>query len=337
MHKSIKNLLSITLLTGSALVVTGCQNPNSLYMPPAHSGLNGLTVNAEDISHHLQTAINRLNILKLQGGVSCVPASVWTINKTLKQADKNLRANLLVDAANSVILAESQLTHAQERVNYLTERTDCNDTITASLVEKPAAKINQTVTPQTTAPKTTATDDNKQRFAEQTINIIELLLNGNNQFASDKAELTVSYISHLELAAPMINQFDDITIMLTGHTDAVGSEKSNQDLSQKRVEMVKSKLIELGVKESQITIVAKGESVPLTTNNTATGRLANRRVSASISITTTPLKDSTSSTNTLESQQKPIQPIAINTWWQILEQPADKLATNATEYPHTGR
>lgn len=340
MDKSLKTLF----LSALVFTLAGCQNVDNLQMPPAHSGLTGFTANDEDISHHLHSAINRLNILKLQGGVSCVPASVWTINKTLKLADRNLRAKLLIDAANAVILAQSQLTHAQKRVNYLTERTDCNDTITASLM----AKRNQTVEQPQSTPKD---DQQHQRFDEHTINIIELLLNGNNQFASDKAELTVSYISHLELAAPMINQFDDMTIMLTGHTDAIGSEQNNLQLSQQRVEKVKSKLIELGVKASQITIVANGESVPLATNNTATGRLANRRVSANISLkTNAETQDITTQAANQASQASSkirpeattlttasLQQIPINNWWKVLSQPTNTQASNVTEYPHTGR
>lgn len=323
MDKSIKfAFIAVFLASTSA-----CQNVDNLNMPPAHSGLTGFTVNSEDVAHHLQSATNRLNILKLQGGVSCVPASIWTIGNTLKLADTNLRAKLLTDAANAVILAEKQLSHAQKRVTYLTDRTDCNDTITASLVDKRNQSGEQ---PKATIPA----EQDLQRFDQHAINIIELLLNGNNQFASDKAELTVSYISHLELAAPMINQFEDITILLTGHTDAIGSEQNNQILSQQRVQTVKNKLIELGVKASQITVVANGESKPLANNNTATGRLANRRVSASITISA---KTKTVSLKQQSQQQAKRQPTQLRQWWKVLTQPTDTQALNVTEHPHTGR
>ena len=62
-------------------------------------------------------------------------------------------------------------------------------------------------------------------------------------------------------------------------TDSIGSNQYNIGLSRRRAEAVKAKLIEFGLPEDRIVgIEAKGEEYPVATNETAEGRLQNRRV-----------------------------------------------------------
>ncbi len=70
----------------------------------------------------------------------------------------------------------------------------------------------------------------------------------------------------------------DITIEIGGHTDSKGSDKSNQKLSQRRVESVRTYLVNKGIDANRITAKGYGESVPVDTNRTSEGRENNRRV-----------------------------------------------------------
>ena len=70
----------------------------------------------------------------------------------------------------------------------------------------------------------------------------------------------------------------DITIEIGGHTDSKGSDRSNQKLSQRRVDSVREYLVGKGVDGSRITAKGFGEGVPVDTNHTAEGRENNRRV-----------------------------------------------------------
>ena len=65
---------------------------------------------------------------------------------------------------------------------------------------------------------------------------------------------------------------------LAGHTDSVGSEAYNQQLSQRRAESVRNYLLDLGVDPDQLTAVGYGESKPIRSNDTEEGRERNRRV-----------------------------------------------------------
>ena len=67
-------------------------------------------------------------------------------------------------------------------------------------------------------------------------------------------------------------------IEVVGHTDDVGDDDYNQELSEQRAETVRDYLVKTGVDPSKIVTVGAGESMPITTNSTAEGRAENRRV-----------------------------------------------------------
>lgn len=69
-----------------------------------------------------------------------------------------------------------------------------------------------------------------------------------------------------------------IRIRINGHTDTVGSEKSNQLLSEKRARAISQILIKKGISSSRIEWKGFGEDNPIADNNTKKGRLKNRRV-----------------------------------------------------------
>lgn len=67
-------------------------------------------------------------------------------------------------------------------------------------------------------------------------------------------------------------------IAVEGHTDNVGGESYNIDLSFRRAEAVKSYLGVSGIDPRRITTKGFGESLPVASNNSAQGRQLNRRV-----------------------------------------------------------
>jgi len=67
-------------------------------------------------------------------------------------------------------------------------------------------------------------------------------------------------------------------VVATGHTDAVGSDASNQKLSIRRAESVKAYLVSKGIEKNRVYTEGKGEKQPVADNKTAAGRAKNRRV-----------------------------------------------------------
>ena len=75
-----------------------------------------------------------------------------------------------------------------------------------------------------------------------------------------------------------MDEYPLATVVLTGYTDNRGSEKKNKELSKKRAESLKNKLMLLGIDEHKIIIKAGGEQNPIADNTTELGRAQNRRV-----------------------------------------------------------
>ena len=65
---------------------------------------------------------------------------------------------------------------------------------------------------------------------------------------------------------------------MEGHTDSVGGDEFNQQLSEKRADSVRDFLIQQGVSGSSISAKGFGKTQPVASNDTAEGRQKNRRV-----------------------------------------------------------
>ena len=105
---------------------------------------------------------------------------------------------------------------------------------------------------------------------------------GDVLFATGKSDVKVGATSNLNKLVTFLNKYPDRTVQIEGHTDSVGSEDSNQGLSQRRAESVKAYLVQQGIAGSRLTAVGMGESQPVASNDTQSGRQQNRRVVAVI-------------------------------------------------------
>lgn len=82
-------------------------------------------------------------------------------------------------------------------------------------------------------------------------------------FSFDKSALKAEGRAALDDAATKIKANPDVGIVLvTGHTDRIGSDKYNQKLSERRAKQVKAYLVSQGVDEARLEAVGKGESEP---------------------------------------------------------------------------
>jgi len=68
-----------------------------------------------------------------------------------------------------------------------------------------------------------------------------------------------------------------LTIEIGGHTDNVGKPKDNQLLSENRAKSVKDYLVENGIEANRLTTKGYGDTNPIASNETETGRAENRR------------------------------------------------------------
>lgn len=71
---------------------------------------------------------------------------------------------------------------------------------------------------------------------------------------------------------------NQLAVEIVGHTDSIGSQNYNLELSRKRAESVMEELIALGLAQEDIEIKFYGENQPTDSNNDEYGRAKNRRV-----------------------------------------------------------
>jgi outer membrane protein OmpA-like peptidoglycan-associated protein len=83
--------------------------------------------------------------------------------------------------------------------------------------------------------------------------------------------------------AGIIVSHPGLRLNIEGHTDSVGSDEYNQQLSERRAESVRSYLVQSGVPANTITAMGYGESKPVASNDTPSGRQRNRRVEMIVS------------------------------------------------------
>ena len=97
-------------------------------------------------------------------------------------------------------------------------------------------------------------------------------------FLSGKHAIQEESKSELNKIARYLLSDDSIHIEIAGHTDNIGNERDNHELSKKRALSVKTYLVNKGVTDNRIVCVGYGEIQPITQNINPEGRAKNRRI-----------------------------------------------------------
>ena len=109
------------------------------------------------------------------------------------------------------------------------------------------------------------------------VNMSDVLFDTGKYTLKPGAREKLSKVAGILLAYPGLN------IEVDGHTDNVGSDEFNQNLSNQRAESVRAYLVAQGVMTNSITAKGFGKTQPVGTNDTAAGRQINRRVELVVS------------------------------------------------------
>jgi outer membrane protein OmpA-like peptidoglycan-associated protein len=107
---------------------------------------------------------------------------------------------------------------------------------------------------------------------------VERVVFPNVAFRFNSAELTELGKGEVYLAAQRLKEKSEITIVIEGHTDDVGSNEYNEKLGIRRAETVMRELASLGVDPGRMSTASLGETKPLIGQETSWARAVNRRV-----------------------------------------------------------
>jgi outer membrane protein OmpA-like peptidoglycan-associated protein len=108
--------------------------------------------------------------------------------------------------------------------------------------------------------------------------VVRVTMTGDTGFNTNSTDIKPGFHSTLNKIADVVVRYGKTTLTVAGHTDDVGSAKFNQGLSERRAHSVAQYLESKKVQEVRLSIVGKGESMPIASNTSEGGRAENRRV-----------------------------------------------------------
>lgn len=124
-----------------------------------------------------------------------------------------------------------------------------------------------------------ATQDKGKNIQVQPLHLFEKHI---IPFSSDTNYPLSTSLKDLDMLVESLLQQPQFKILITGYSDSIGNESYNMKLSEFRANTVKSFLIGKGLPESRIKAEGLGSQNPLASNDSLSGRIANRRVEIEI-------------------------------------------------------
>jgi len=109
-------------------------------------------------------------------------------------------------------------------------------------------------------------------------NRLKLNIPADAGFDTNRSEIKPALGSVLDKFATTLNEHSVTTVAVVGHTDSTGSDAVNDPLSLARAQHTRDYLVGHGVAGGRISANGRGEHEPVASNDSATGRAANRRV-----------------------------------------------------------
>jgi outer membrane protein OmpA-like peptidoglycan-associated protein len=204
------------------------------------------------------------------------------------------------DAAALAAQASDRATAAETAARTAAELRQAAEAATARAREEADAARQEATTAKETAVSAQAEAEQIRKRAEAEVGRLEealgqvaetrrtalgvvMNLSGDHlKFEFDKAELRSQDKELLSRIAGILLTSHDYTISVNGHTDDVGSDAYNQQLSERRAQAVRDYLAKAGLPADILSVEGHGKALPLVPGRSDTARAKNRRVELGI-------------------------------------------------------
>ncbi len=253
----------------------------------------------------LTEAHNRYNSARTNPEITNLAApELQTADESLSKADYALSEDESDDVIDHLAyLAKQQVAIAEETAKRKTAELAVTNaaakrdlvrlearTVEADAAKQQAANAQQTVNRQATELAVADTNSKLDQalIAQQEMQLKVLnakkterglmITLGDVLFRTNKAQLQPGGLRNVQKLADFLNQYPQYKVFIEGHTDSVGNNSANQELSDRRAYAVRTALSDRGVVSDRITMSGYVGAYPVAGNNTATGRQLNRRV-----------------------------------------------------------
>jgi outer membrane protein OmpA-like peptidoglycan-associated protein len=125
------------------------------------------------------------------------------------------------------------------------------------------------------APEIQAGQARVQKISDQ---VVLITMTNQTAFEIDSATVKSGFNSTMDKLADVVVRYGKTTLTVVGHTDSTGTTGHNQRLSEQRALAVAQYLESRHVNGMRLATAGKGETQPVASNATETGRQSNRRV-----------------------------------------------------------
>jgi outer membrane protein OmpA-like peptidoglycan-associated protein len=109
-------------------------------------------------------------------------------------------------------------------------------------------------------------------------NVVRVTMTNQSAFDTDSAQIKPTFHSTMDKLADVVVRYGKTTLTVVGHTDSTGTAGYNQKLSERRALSVAEYLEMRRVNGMRLAIAGKGETQPVASNDSDSGRQLNRRV-----------------------------------------------------------
>jgi OmpA-OmpF porin, OOP family len=193
---------------------------------------------------------------------------------------KNVQADSQADAikARTAAVAEEKAEIAKEEAELAKAAAELEEK-TSALAEKKAALVKKEsdINEEIATRAHRLEQELAKLKAEETERGLVLTL-GDVLFESNMSDLKAEALHDLYVLVTFLKEHPDRYILIEGHTDSVGAEGYNLELSQRRAAAVRDFLVHNGIDLERISERGYGQEHPVASNATKVGRQENRRV-----------------------------------------------------------
>lgn len=126
-------------------------------------------------------------------------------------------------------------------------------------------------------PQLAVTSNSGDANSEGRVELQKAINNSSVYFELNSSNLNSEGQSSLQKVATVMKKYPDLKLQVSGHADERGTEEYNLMLGQRRAEMARKYLSDLGVQTAQLDTISYGDEKPVDPNHNDSAWSKNRR------------------------------------------------------------
>ena len=271
----------------AAIILSGCSSSSTTKKVDSHSNLlvSVATSSGLDKTHmqvYITSAAAQLLLLEQQEAKPCISGQLSIAHTYLSQASAEHTAGMDKDAFITLLQLDRQDRKIRCINQYIKGQLGCGYTNKKIILKRwyDEGDFNQCKNPVLAKSEPKLEPKPKETSEEKYMLITEAL----HDF--DQDQIKPIYHHSLNKLIKLIKRYPNSTLVISGHTDTIGSSEYNSQLSKRRAQNVAKYFTNKGIKSSQIIIKNKGEENIREVEKSDAARVFNRYTSITLSLDT---------------------------------------------------